>query len=96
VSCERFPKLKYLGLRNCTYTDKIAFELSKEAVPNGLIELDLSMGTLGDEGLLTLLQSSIISKIRVLNVSQNFISEDFISKELPKIKIDCQLVVSNQ
>jgi hypothetical protein len=96
VSCEKFPKLNYLGLRNCMYTDDIACELSKAAIPNGLIELDLSMGTLGDEGLLALLQSSNISNIRVLNVSRNFISEDFISKELPKIKIDCQLVISNQ
>jgi hypothetical protein len=96
ISGEKFPKLKYLGLRNCMYTDEIAFELSKIAIPYNLIELDLSMGTLADEGLLALLQSSNIDRIGVLNVSQNFISERFISKELPKLKISCQLIIGDQ
>ncbi|WP_146138484.1 hypothetical protein [Chamaesiphon polymorphus] len=96
ISGQKFPKLRYLGLRNCDYTDEIATQLATSPLIRRLTELDLSMGTLGDEGLLALLNSPFINELDVLNVSQNYITTDFIEKILPRFELDCQIVVDRQ
>jgi hypothetical protein len=65
---EKFPNLKYLGLKNCEYTDDIAFELAKSPLLESLIELDLSMVTLQTEGFQTLLDCPKINEL-VLKIS---------------------------
>jgi hypothetical protein len=50
LSGRAFPKLRYLGLRNAEYTADIAHVLTHSPVLEQLVELDLSIGTLTDEG----------------------------------------------
>lgn len=71
---EAFPNLKYLGLRNAEYTDEIVFELVKSPLLEGLIELDLSLGTLGIEGAKALLNCTAINELDTLNISQNWLA----------------------
>jgi hypothetical protein len=96
ISGDKFPKLKYLGLRNCEYTDDIAFELAKSPILEQLIDLDLSMGTLGDDGLTALLNCPGINDLDILNVSQNWISKNFIENILPTLELKCQVIIDNQ
>jgi hypothetical protein len=70
VSGDVFPHLKYLGLRNCNYTDEIVSVLSQAPHRSSLLELDLSMGTLSDEGSDLLLGSHVVEGLETLNVSQ--------------------------
>jgi hypothetical protein len=96
ISGDKFPRLKYLGLRNCAYTDDIAFELAKSPILDRLIDLDLSMGTLGDDGLTALLNCPSINELDILNVSQNWISKDFIENILPALELKPQIIIDNQ
>jgi hypothetical protein len=96
INGEKFPNLKYLGLKNCDYTDDIAFALSESPILEKLIELDLSMGTLGDDGLFELLNSPNIEYLATLNVSHNFITMDFIKNMLPTFNLNCELIVDRQ
>jgi hypothetical protein len=96
ISENKFPKLKYLGLKNCEYTDDIAFELSRSPIVEQLLELDLSMGSLSDEGLLALLNCPMINDLDKLNISQNFISNEFISERLPQFELKCELTINDQ
>jgi hypothetical protein len=96
INSEKLTKLKYLGFRNCNYTDDIAFLLSKPPILENLIELDLSMGTLGDEGLFELLNSPGIEYLVTLNVSHNFITMDFIDNMLPTLNFNCKLILDRQ
>jgi hypothetical protein len=93
---EKFPKLKYLGLRNCEYTDNLAFELARSPFLKHLYDLDLSMGTLGDEGLKALLDSPNINELCTLNVSKNYVSKGFIERVLPQFKLNCEVIIDNQ
>lgn len=74
---EKFPKLKYLGIRSYEYTDYIALVLA--TVDSPLIErlkiLDLSMGTMTNEGIEYLLNCPDINQIHTLDVSMNYISD---------------------
>jgi hypothetical protein len=105
VSGSKFPNLKYLGLRNCEYTDDIAFELAKSPLMESLTELDLSMGTLGLDGLLALANSPAINRLKKMNVSQNFIPaypensqgrEDFIKSHPEIANAKCELIIGKQ
>jgi hypothetical protein len=46
----KFPNLTYLGLRNAAFADEMIDRLVRSPLLAGLQVLDLSMGTLGDEG----------------------------------------------
>ncbi len=47
---EKFPKLRYLGLRDCEVADTLAQTLAKAPILERIGVLDLSLGNLGDEG----------------------------------------------
>jgi hypothetical protein len=96
ISGKKFPKLRYLGLRNCEYADDIAFELAKSPILEQLVDLDLSMGTLGDDGLAALLNCPAINDLDILNVSQNWISKNFLENILPTVELKCQIIIDNQ
>jgi hypothetical protein len=96
ISGNKFPKLKYLGLKNCEYTDDIAFELSRSPILEQLLELDLSMGSLSDKGLLALLNHPMINELDKLNISQNFISDEFIAERIPQFDLKCELIINGQ
>ncbi|KAF3884886.1 MULTISPECIES: hypothetical protein [Nostocales] len=75
-----FPKLKYLGLRNSEYSDDIAFAIVNSPIIKHLIELDLSMGNLGDEGAEALLNCPAVNQLDTLNVSNNCLTRAMLSR----------------
>lgn len=72
---ERFPKLKYLGLRDSIIADAIAELLADAPLLNQLEVLDLSLGTLGDQGAQALLKSDAIKGLKKLDLHHHYIGE---------------------
>lgn len=64
--------LTYLGLRNAEIADEVAFAVSRSAVLGWIEELDVSLGTLGDEGYIALSQMGPAPKLRRLDVSHHY------------------------
>lgn len=75
-----FPKLKYLGLCNSEYTDTIAQTIVNTPILAQLDTLDLSMGTLGDEGAQALLDSPAIKQLKKINLWHHYCSEEVTEK----------------
>jgi predicted DNA-binding WGR domain protein len=65
-------KLQYLGLRNSEIADAVAFAVSQSPLLAWIEELDFSLGTIGDEGMLALSQMGPTPKLRSLNVSHHY------------------------
>ena len=80
LSGELFPKLKYLGLRNSEYSDDIAFAIAQSPVIEQIVELDFSMGTLGDEGGEALLNCPAVNQLYTLNVSDNCLTDEIVER----------------
>jgi hypothetical protein len=76
LSGRLFPKLRYLGLRDCEYTDDVARALAEAPVLSQLETLDLSMGTFGDDGANALLASAQVKKLRKLDVSHHYMTPE--------------------
>ena len=92
ISGESFPKLKYLGLRNSGYSDDIAEAVVQSPLIDRLIELDLSMGTLGDEGAEVMLNCPAINRLDTLNVSHCYLRGI-----MPRLsQLNCQAIADNQ
>lgn len=98
ISGDKFPKLKYLGLRNCEYTNDIASELVKSSFTKKLTEVDLSMGTLENEEFIKLINCPTIDELDILNVSGNHIdiNQKYRYDVFPSFKVECQIDISNQ
>ncbi|MFD7894764.1 STM4015 family protein [Streptomyces sp. NPDC059743] len=71
----RFPGLRHLALRNSEIQDEIAIALAGAPVVAGLEVLDLSMGTLGDEGAEALLAGQPLTHLKKLDLHHNYMSE---------------------
>ncbi|CAN0453071.1 unnamed protein product, partial [Phaeothamnion confervicola] len=69
-----FPKLRSLGLCNACYTDEIVEAVADSPLLERLEELDLSKGTLGDEGAKILLEVPGFAKLKKLDLQDNFLS----------------------
>jgi len=84
-----FPKLTYLGLRNCEEADEVAELVAKAPVLEQLEVLDLSLGNLGDEGGRALLESDGIRKLKKLDLRHHFLSDELMAAfaDLP-IEVD--------
>lgn len=74
------PNLRYLGVKNSLITDKLAIIISKEEWLKKLETLDLSMGTLGDEGAEALFNSPYITYLKKLNLEHHFMSDAMMEK----------------
>lgn len=83
---ESFPNLYYLGIRSSENADEIAEGIARFCntaelpITDNLLILDLSMGNLTEEGLGFLLQSSAISNLHTLDISNNCVSEEFLEQ----------------
>lgn len=88
-----FPKLKYLGLRNSEYSDDIAFAIVNSPIIENLVELDFSMGTLGDDGAEALLNCPAINYLDTLNVSDNCLT-DWMMERLNEL--DIEVIIGEQ
>lgn len=88
-----FPSLSYLGLRNSHYSDEIAHAIVNTPIIKFINTLDLAMGTLSDKGAEALLNSSEINELDILNVHDNYLSDEMIQR---LSQLDCQLINHNQ
>jgi hypothetical protein len=75
-----FPNLKYLGLRNSEIADEIAQAVATAPIVERILILDLSLGTLSDEGAEALLRGPAIAKLEKLDIHHHFCSEEMIAK----------------
>jgi hypothetical protein len=81
-----FPKLKYLGLRNSEITDDIAGVIISSPIIKQLETLDLSLGTLSDEGGRALLKLPQNGNLKRLDLHRHFLTNPVI-KELKKLPL---------
>ena len=88
-----FPKLKYLGLRSCNYSNAIAELIVHSPLLDNLKVLDLSMGNLSNEGAEFLLNCPKINQLHTLNVSKSILSSNMIEK-LSNLK--CRVITEPQ
>ncbi|RUS95880.1 hypothetical protein DSM106972_088930 [Dulcicalothrix desertica PCC 7102] len=89
-----FPNLSYLGLRSSDYSDNIAQCLAElPTVITRLAVLDLSMGTLTDNGVEALLNFAPINQLHTLDVSMNNLSISMIEK---LSQLNCKVIAEPQ
>jgi hypothetical protein len=85
LSGNLFPKLKYLGFRNCQLADELAGVLVNSPLLQRIETLDLSLGVLTDEGARALLLLPLNTTLKKLNLHYNYVSADMVGqlKSLP-------------
>ncbi|MFF7337446.1 STM4015 family protein [Streptomyces sp. NPDC008163] len=71
----RFPALHHLGLRNSEIQNEIATAVASAPLVARLKTLDLSCGTLGDEGAAALLEGQPLTHLDVLDLHHHFLTE---------------------
>lgn len=70
-------KLEYLGLKNSEFADEIARNLKGAKILKGLKTLDLSLGTLTDEGAQALADAKdSLAHLDVLDLHHNYLTKD--------------------
>jgi hypothetical protein len=77
---DRFPKLEHLGLQNSQDMDAIAIAVASSPILGRLEGLDLSMGTLTDEGATALLRAPAIRNLKHLNLRHHYLSTAMVKK----------------
>lgn len=75
-----FPKLRHLGLRDSEIADAIAAAVARAPVLECVRVLDLSLGTLGDEGAAALLASPAVARLEKLDLHHHYCSEAMMTK----------------
>jgi predicted DNA-binding WGR domain protein len=80
LSGKRFPKLKYLGLRDAEIADDLAKAVAKSPLLERIEVLDLSMGALGDEGAEALLKAPATKKLKKLDLHWHYMSKEMLSR----------------
>ncbi|WP_183562729.1 STM4015 family protein [Paenibacillus endophyticus] len=73
-----FPKLTYLGLKDSEIQDEIAIAAADAPILDQLHTLDLSYGTLTDEGGEALLASARIKQLKHLDLSYHYMSDELV------------------
>ncbi len=94
--CANMPKIKHLGLCNSRIADEIAVFMATAPVLQRLDILELSMGTLGDEGGLALLTSPYIRSLKKLDLHFHFMSDAMQKKILDLQDLGIQVNVDHQ
>ncbi|UGT62735.1 STM4015 family protein [Nocardia asteroides] len=84
----RLPKLQHLGLRNSDIQDDVAAALAGAPVVARLHTLDLSMGTLGNEGVEALLGGQPLTHLRKLDLHHHFVGEPLADRLLAELTAD--------
>jgi hypothetical protein len=75
LSGMRLPRLRHLALRDSEIQDEVAAAVASAAVVARLQVLDMSMGTLGDEGAEALLAGQPLTHLDRLDLHHHFISD---------------------
>jgi hypothetical protein len=76
----RFPRLRYLGIKNSEHQDDIARMVAASPVLDQLEVLDLSMGTLTDAGAEALLASGKLRALRKLDIHHHYVSDEVVAR----------------
>jgi hypothetical protein len=84
ISGALFPKLKYLGLRNSEIADEVAKMAAESPIIARIETLDLSLGTLGDDGAEALLAAPAIKQLKRLDLHYHYISRT-VAEQLKKL-----------
>lgn len=92
----RLPSLRYLALRNSEIQDEIAISMASAPVVAGLEVLDLSMGTLGDEGAEALLAGQPLTHLKKLDLHHNYLGETMRERVLATLGASGVEVVAEQ
>ena len=77
---QKFPKLVSLGLLNCNLQDQIATLLKNHSIIDQLQLLDLSFGTLTDDGAKALLENEKLLNLQHINCQHHFITDEWVEK----------------
>lgn len=80
LSGKKFPKLKYLGLRDSEIQDEIAAAIARAPILARLETLDLSLGTLSDEGAAALLGSDAFYGLRKVDLHHHYLSDGMMAR----------------
>ena len=80
TNTDLFPNLRYLGLKNSIESDFIAELVSDAPILDRLSVLDLSMGTLGDQGAGFLLESKGVHALQALHLDHHYMSDEMVKK----------------
>jgi hypothetical protein len=91
LSGNLFPALKHLGLRDSEIVDGIAAALASAPIAARLESLDLSLGTLSDEGGQALLNNAALKRLKRLDLHRHYLSEKMMAalkKEFPGVNVD--------
>ncbi len=75
-----FPKLTYLGLKDSIMQDEIATEIANAEILDQIEVLDLSLGTLGDKGAQSLVESPKIKNLKKLDLHYHYMSKEMMKK----------------
>ncbi|MFG2944281.1 STM4015 family protein [Streptomyces adustus] len=75
LSGARLPRLRHLALRNSEIQDEVAAAVASAPVVARLEVLDLSMGTLGDDGAAALLGGQPLTHLKRLDLHHHYLSE---------------------
>jgi hypothetical protein len=78
----RFPKLRYLGLRDAEQANEVAAAVATAPVMQQIRVLDLSLGTLDDQGAMALLASPAVGRLEKLDIHHHFCSAAMVEKLL--------------
>jgi hypothetical protein len=90
---EIFPNLNRLGLRNSDLSDAIAGAIANSPILERIKTLDLSLGTLSDEGAKALVASEKLSNLEKLDIHYHYVSEAVVGElrshlRKHKVKLD--------
>lgn len=75
-----FDRLHYLGIKNSEFTDDIAQVLAQSPLLSRIKTLDLSLGTLGDEGVTALLKSPYLKNLESVVFNHHFVSDSLVAE----------------
>jgi hypothetical protein len=86
-----FPALKSLGLRDSEIADEIAVALQSAPILSRLSSLDLSLGTLGDEGGKAFLANPKLKSLKHFDLHHHYLSKEMMNslkREFPTVNLD--------
>ena len=86
-----FPALKHLGLRDSEIVNGIAEALKSAPILSRLNSLDLSLGTLSDEGGEALLVNPALKSLKQIDLHRHYLSKDMMAalkREFPGVNVD--------
>jgi len=81
LAASGIPRVKHLGLANAPFADELARELPRSKVLAQLATLDISKGTLSDEGAAAIIErAAAFTHLESLDVSESFLSEGVVER----------------